>query len=128
MIVGVALLLIERGKMLFVHTRNSRYLFHPGGVKKPGESVAQTLHRELKRELGVELHGVYQFGKVCGKTSTGKPLELHLFRASLAGTPQVNRESSKLLWLTRREAECSGMMTKITEEQTLPLLAMCAVW
>lgn len=128
MIVGAALLPILQGKMLFVHTRNSRYLTHPGGISRSGEEAARALHRGVAEELGVSLNGAYQFGQVHGKTSRGKPLELNLFRATFASTPQLRIGTKELLWLTRREAEHSDMLTKITKEQIFPLLAVCAIW
>ena len=123
-----ALLLIRQGKMLFIHTRNSKYLTYPGGVKKSNETELQALHRGAKHILDVDLRDVYQFGKVQGRGEKGEKLELHLFRGEFAREAHPRSSADRLLWLTRWEAECSTMLPDITRQQVLPLLAMCAIW
>jgi len=52
--------IIHEGKLLLVNTRTSRKWFFPGGGVEIGETLEETVKREVKEETGIEVE-VEQF-------------------------------------------------------------------
>src|SRR5690606_39245387 len=52
---AAAVILDAQGRVLLVRKRGSTFFIQPGGKREPGETVLETLARELREELGVEL-------------------------------------------------------------------------
>jgi 8-oxo-dGTP diphosphatase len=95
---------VERGGRILVSQRGPgvgqpcRWEF-PGGKREAGESDAAALARELREELGIEVH----IGPLMWTTRAG-PLELRFFRCSwLDGQRPRALGSEQFRWVRRPE-------------------------
>ncbi len=99
---------IEEGRAFLVTRRQAGVHLEghwefPGGKCEPGESLVDSLHRELREELAVAA----DIGDEIFTTShaySDRVVELHFFRARLLGTPvpQLNQE---MRWVARDELD-----------------------
>ena len=76
----------------------------PGGKQEEGESIQQTVERELKEELGVEVHAYKEFMKLKHVYSHFS-ITLHAFNCKLlSGTPKP-KSSQEIRWVNISELE-----------------------
>lgn len=104
-VIQVACALITRGNTMLLQKRKGPLRpgmwEHPGGKRERGETLEQTLHRELQEELGVESTIIMQLTTCVIQFE----VEAHitLFAARIYGEPQP-LEASELKWLEPRDA------------------------
>lgn len=109
----VAIVEDSRGRVLMIHKTDNELWALPGGGHEVGESIAQTVVREVKEETGydVEVEAVtgtytdpghvmeYDDGEVRQQFSIA-------FRARLiGGNAKTSSESREVLWLSPQEIE-----------------------
>ena len=96
---------IERGgRVLITQRKRGAHLGglweFPGGKRRPGESVAACLRRELKEELGVRVRVGESLGNLCYDYPTRR-VRLAVHRCTIVrGTPWV-LDSASLRWIPR---------------------------
>lgn len=109
----VAIVRDDQGRVLMIHkTDNGRWAL-PGGGHEPGESIADTVVREVKEETGYDVEvetitGTYTNPNHRMKYDDGEVRQQFslAFRARLVGgAPQTSSESDRVEWLTREQIE-----------------------
>ena len=96
----------DDGKLLAIQRRDNGHWEPPGGVVEPGESLHETLIREVLEETGLQvephrLSGVYQ--------NVPRDIVAIVFRCTpLEGELKRSDESASVAWLTT--AEVSAQM------------------
>lgn len=101
----VALIYLKDGKVLSTRSKGKEVYYLPGGKREPGESDLQTLTREIKEELCVDIlpetvvrYGVFE-AQAHGKAE-GVPVVMSCYRAEFSGVLQADSEIAELLWLS----------------------------
>ena len=109
----VAIVQDERGRLLMIHKTDNNKWALPGGGHEIGESVAETVVREVKEETGYDVEVVtitgtytdpghvmaYDDGEVRQQFSLA-------FRAKLlGGAPRTSDESDQVEWVDPKELD-----------------------
>lgn len=103
----VAIALIEQdGKVLFVYQKEEEQYFFVGGGVETGETLEETLIRECREELGVEVKAgkkLYQSFRIY----QGRLKRLHVFETEIvSGEPALQEDQhTELIWRTLEPAE-----------------------
>ena len=107
----VAIVRDDEGRILMIHkTDNNRWAL-PGGGHEPGESIADTVVREVKEETGYDVEvetitGTYTNPRHVMAYDDGEVRQQFsiAFRAKLiGGAKRTSEESSEVEWLTPDE-------------------------
>jgi ADP-ribose pyrophosphatase YjhB (NUDIX family) len=109
----VAIVRDDQGRVLMIHkTDNDRWAL-PGGGHEPGESIAETVVREVKEETGYDVEvetitGTYTNPRHVMAYDDGEVRQQFsiAFRARLVGGERrTSAESSEVEWLTHEQIE-----------------------
>ena len=95
----IAAVIIKDEKLLLVKEFNEDEYHTPGGTVKKFETPEETLKRELKEEIKVQLKSMRPFGKFNSKTFDGKDLLLETYFAEIEGTPKPSSEIESISWI-----------------------------
>lgn len=133
MITKAALLLFRdnRGQkeLLFAQEAGKDYFAFPGGKQEAGETIDQTLQRELLEEFGAQATDVRKLGVVCGQTPDGRDIEMHVYTGELQGEPQPQGEIEAIAWLTKEGVRTRpDDMTPMTLDHVVPFLEAEGIW
>jgi 8-oxo-dGTP diphosphatase len=100
----LALVLVRDRKQLVARSRGKTAFFTPGGKREAGESDEQTLMRECKEELSVDLssgtiqpYGIFQ-AQAFGKPE-GTMVRMTCYTADYEGTLTPSNEIEELRWI-----------------------------
>lgn len=98
-------IIVNDGKLLVVRkvTPDNRveYII-PGGRAEEGESHMETLARELREELGVELVELDHFGSFDEIAIFERiPIHMEVYYVSIRGTPMPHSEIKEYVWIDR---------------------------
>ncbi|TGE14292.1 NUDIX hydrolase [Hymenobacter elongatus] len=104
----VAWLHLHEGKLLSTRSRGKDRYYIPGGKREPGETDAQTLIREIREELTVELDPasltyIDTFEAQAHGHATGILVRMICYAARHTGTVQPAAEIEEVAWLTYRD-------------------------
>lgn len=113
----VAIVQDDDGRVLLIHKTDNDLWALPGGGHEIGESIADTVVREVKEETGYDVAVVtitgtytnpghvmaYEDGEVRQQFSIAFTARL------LGGEPQTSSESQRVEWVTPEEAEGLSM-------------------
>jgi 8-oxo-dGTP diphosphatase len=81
----------------------------PGGKREAGESMVETLSRELREELGITCVSVLPWRTVA-QDYPGQRIRLHLLHVTaFTGTPFA-RDGQELRWVTPEEARALSFL------------------
>jgi 8-oxo-dGTP diphosphatase len=106
-VITVAAAIIRRhGKILITRRRSDVHLAglweFPGGKVEPGESLEAALQREIREELGIDIHVLNEFFSTEFRYPE-KSVRLHFFDCEIKhGEPQA-LEAAELRWVQRGE-------------------------
>lgn len=121
MIDKVALIYLEGGKILSTRSRGKEVYYLPGGKREAGESDLETLSREIKEELSVEMipasaerYGVFE-AQAHGKAE-GVLVKMTCYTAAFEGTLRADSEIAELAWLQYRDRERVSPVDKLIFE------------
>jgi 8-oxo-dGTP diphosphatase len=79
------------------------YWEFPGGKQEPGESMEETLRRELREELGITCISLMPW-QTCSHAYPELSVALHFMRVTAFSGEPAPREGQELLWVTPEEA------------------------
>lgn len=104
------LLLDAEGRVLSTRSRGKDRYYFPGGKREAGETDAQTLLREIKEELTVDLEpGSLQhlgtFEAQAHGHAPGVLVRMTCYGARYQGTLQAAAEIEEVTWLRYRDRE-----------------------
>jgi ADP-ribose pyrophosphatase YjhB (NUDIX family) len=109
----VAIVQDDKGRVLMIHKTDNDKWALPGGGHEPGESIADTVVREVKEETGYDVQvetitGTYtnpNHRMAYGDGEVRQQFSI-AFRAKLiGGATRTSSESSEVQWLTVAEIE-----------------------
>lgn len=104
----VALICIRDNKMLCVRSKGKELFYIPGGKREPGETDEQTLLREIKEELNVELNPqslvfIKLFEAPADKQFPGAIVRMHCYKGRFNGDLKARSEIEEMQWLSYEE-------------------------
>ncbi|MET8996185.1 NUDIX domain-containing protein [Amycolatopsis sp. NPDC004169] len=105
MIDKIAWIHVADGRILAARSRGKDKFYLPGGKREPGETDAETLVREIREELGVEIsvESIAPAGTFEGQAhghAEGTIVRTTAYSAEYRGTPQACAEIEEIAWLT----------------------------
>ena len=115
MIDKIAWLHLHAGRLLSTRSRGKDRYYIPGGKREPGETDAQTLLREIKEELTVDLDpAALAHAGTWEAPAHGHPagvlVRMTCYQATYTGTLQPAAEIEEVVWLTyRHRAQVSAV-------------------
>ena len=115
MIDKIAWLHLHAGRLLSTRSRGKDRYYIPGGKREPGETDAQTLLREIKEELTVDLDpATLAHAGTWDAPAHGHPagvlVRMTCYQATYTGTLQPAAEIEEVVWLTyRHRAQVSAV-------------------
>ncbi len=110
MIDKIAWILLENGRVLGTRSAGKDTYYLPGGKREPGESDVETLVREIREELSVEIDAasaehVGTFEAQAHGRSSGVTVRMTCYTASFTGQLAAASEIEELAWLTTADAD-----------------------
>lgn len=114
----VAFLYLQDGRILSTRSKGKDKYYIPGGKREAGESDIETLVREVKEELSVDiiessakLYGVFE-AQAHGKTE-GVIVKMTCYNAEFAGELKADSEIAEIVWLTTADIETVSPVDKL---------------
>ncbi|WP_409490611.1 NUDIX hydrolase [Amycolatopsis sp. cmx-11-12] len=118
MIDKIAWLLLRNGRILSTRSRGKSAFYLPGGKRDAGETDAETLIREIREELTVEIApasitpaGVFE-AQADGHAS-GIVVRMTCYTAEFAGTLAASSEIDEVAWLGYADRDRVSAVDKI---------------
>ena len=110
MIDKVAWIHLEDGRVLGTRSAGKDTYYLPGGKREPGESDVETLVREIREELSVEIDAtsaehIGTFEAQAHGHSVGVTVRMTCYTASFTGEPVASAEIAELAWLTTADVD-----------------------
>lgn len=114
----VAFLYLKDGKILSTRSKGKDKYYIPGGKREAGETDIETLVREVKEELSVDiiessakLYGVFE-AQAHGKTE-GVIVKMTCYTAEYTGELKADSEIAEIVWLTMADIESVSPVDKL---------------
>ena len=114
----VAFLYLKDGKVLSTRSKGKDKYYIPGGKRESGETDIETLVREVKEELSVDivessakLYGVFE-AQAHGKAE-GVIVRMTCYTAEYTGELKADSEIAEIVWLTMEDIESVSPVDKL---------------
>ena len=114
----VAFLYLQDGKILSTRSKGKDKYYIPGGKREVGETDIETLVREVKEELSVDIiessakfYGVFE-AQAHGKAE-GVIVKMTCYTAEYTGELKADSEIAEIVWLTMADIESVSPVDKI---------------
>lgn len=114
----VAYIFIKDGKILSTRSKGKDKYYIPGGKREGNESDIETLVREIKEELSVdiiestaELYGIFE-AQAHGKAE-GVIVKMTCYTAEYSGELKADSEIAEIVWLTTADMEDISPVDKL---------------
>ncbi|QTE74052.1 NUDIX domain-containing protein [Clostridiales bacterium FE2010] len=114
----VAFLYLKDGKILSTRSTGKDKYYIPGGKRETGETDIETLVREVKEELSVDIiessakfYGVFE-AQAHGKAE-GIIVKMTCYTAEYAGELKADSEIAEIVWLTTADIESVSPVDKL---------------
>lgn len=114
----VAYLYLNDGKILSTRSKGKDKYYIPGGKREGNETDIETLAREVKEELCVEivkstakLYGVFE-AQAHGKAE-GVIVKMTCYTANYIGELQADSEIAEIVWLTTADIDSVSPVDKL---------------
>ncbi len=114
----VALLYVKDGKILSTRSKGKDKYYLPGGKREGDEADLETLAREIREELSVDLveatarfYGTFE-AQAHGKEE-GVLVKMTCYTAKFEGEPKADSEIAEVVWLTCRDMESVSPVDKL---------------
>jgi len=118
MIDKVAFLYLANAKLLSTRSKGKDAYYIPGGKREDRETDIETLVREVKEELAVDiqpetakLYGIFE-AQAHGKAE-GVIVRMTCYTADFTGVPAASSEIEELRWLTTADMEIISPVDKL---------------
>lgn len=114
----IALIKIKDGQVLSTRSKGKNKYYFPGGKREVGESDEQTLIREIREELSVEiLPDSYKYMGTFKAQSDGMKdgiiVKMTCYTADFNGNLKANNEIEEIKWLNYADINTVSAVDKI---------------
>jgi 8-oxo-dGTP diphosphatase len=114
----VALIILENGKILSTKSKGKNKFYIPGGKREKNETDHQTLIREIKEELSVDiLHETIEYvGTFIAQSdgdTAGVNVKMTCYKADYLGVLKKNNEIEEIRWLSYNDLHLISEVDKI---------------
>jgi len=120
----IAGLIIKDGKILVTRKYDEPHFIIPGGKIEEGESAKETLAREFKEELSVELLDMVYWSthQAVHFKDKNKLILMESYLAAIKGNPIATSEINEFIWIDSSYKEKGIKIASIDEDYVLPEL------
>lgn len=120
----VALIYLEGRKALSSLSKGKDAFYFPGGKREKGETDLQTLTREIKEELSVDIegesarfYGVFE-AQAHGKAA-GVKVRMTCYTAAFTGELRPDNEIERIVWVTSADRDRVSPVDKLILDDLL---------
>ena len=114
----VAYLFLQDGKILSTRSKGKDKYYIPGGKREGTETDIETLVREVKEELSIDIikesarfYGVFE-AQAHGKAE-GVMVKMTCYTADFAGELKADSEIAEIVWLTTEDIDSVSPVDKL---------------
>jgi len=120
----IAGIIIRDRKLLMCRKYDEPHFIMPGGRVKEGESLEETLRRELKEELNVKLKSMKPFKtwEAPHFRDKDKTVKMETYFVEIKGEPRATNEINEIEWIDSHYKDRGLKIASIDEDYLVPEL------
>ena len=113
----IAFINVVNGKTLSTRSKGKEKFYIPGGKREGNETDEETLVREIKEELNVDIipTSITYFGTFIAQSDgdkTGILVKMTCYKAEYSGNPEPTSEIAEIKWLNSNDLEIISEVDK----------------